>query len=457
MVRKTLKSFREKFPAQNIRPVSLPDTDVSKVRAKWGMERLQDGSIVGIVGGGPGGMACAITLKRLARERGIRVQTVIYEGKTYSGVPHYNQCVGVLSPPIRSLLEDQLQVPFPDHLVQREITGYILYSDNRHIELQDESEPSFAVRRITFDSYLLDQALQWGVDVRQSRVTDLELHPDRVILYSETDYLRCDVVVGAFGLDDGSIQMFERATDYRSPEFLYSIVTKIHPGMDYMAQIGNKIFAFLPSYRRIEFGAITPKYNHITINIAGKDINTHWMDTFLRYSPVRQILPSNDSYDHNSLFYFKGKFPISIAKNYYGHRYVMIGDAAGLVRPFKGKGINSAFQSGIHAAQVMMHEGISRQAFKLFEETCHEIIHDLPYGHFMRRFAILSTNYGLLDFFIHFAHQNQIMQNALFNSVSAHKFYREILRETVRWPVLKDAFRSFYKYYGAKFHQAETK
>ncbi len=445
MAKSTFEIFLKKIFSSGFFPAPEPKNNLY-IKADKTSEGLKDGTVVGIVGGGPGGIACAITLKALARETGIKIHTVIYEGKTYSGVPHFNQCVGVLSPPIRSLLEDQLKIKFPEHLVQRKITGYILHSDQNRLSLQDESDCSFSVRRITFDNYLMEQAVEQGVEIRQSRVTDIELHPDQVIIYSETDFLRADVVVGAFGLDDASIKMFERVTDYRAPDFLYSIVTKIHPGDKYMKVIGDSIFAFLPSFHQIEFGAITPKQNHITINIAGKDVDALWMDTFLNYPPVQRILPGDGEFDKKELHYFKGKFPISIAKNFYGHRYVLVGDAAGLVRPFKGKGINSAIQSGIDAALVMMNEGITKTAFIRYKETCGEIIDDMFYGHFMRRFAILSSNYGFLDFLIFFAKQNGLMKQALFNSVSAHKLYREIFYETMNRPFLRDAFFSFLKY-----------
>ena len=425
---------------------------------KHDKDGLKDGSVVGIVGGGPGGIACAITLKNFARQMGINIRTVVYEGKTYSGVPHYNQCVGVLSPPIRSLLEEHLQVPFPEKLVQRIITGYVLHSDRSCIELKDENAPSYSVRRVTFDNYLLEQAIRKGVEVRQSRVIDLEVHPDRVILYSETDNLQADVVIGAFGLDDGSIQVFERATDYKAPDFLYSIVAKIHPGESYMNRIGSSIFAFLPSHHQIEFGAITPKFNHITINIAGKQVDAGMMDQFLHHPAVKTILPPHHNFNHESLNYFKGKFPVSIAKNFYGNRYAMIGDAAGLVRAFKGKGINSAIQSGINVAYVMIHEGVSQYAFKEYEKTCADTINDLPYGHLMRKFAILCANYGLMDFIISFAKKNKMMNRALFNSVSAHKYYRTVFRETVHWSFLRSLFVSYCKYQRQKstFHRAKS-
>ena len=66
---------------------------------------LQNGGHVVVVGGGPGGAACAIALRRLARSLGREIQVTVYEGKTFAGERHYNQCVGVVSPPIRQILE----------------------------------------------------------------------------------------------------------------------------------------------------------------------------------------------------------------------------------------------------------------------------------------------------------------------------------------------------------------
>lgn len=135
---------------------------------------LRDGSTAVIIGGGPAGVSCAIALKRRAREMGRSIDVVLYESKTFAGEAHYNQCIRVLSPSADRILEEQLGVPFPRHLVQREITGYILHTRNRQIVLDDDGEVSYALRRVQFDDYLLEQARVQGVRVIQSRVTDLE-------------------------------------------------------------------------------------------------------------------------------------------------------------------------------------------------------------------------------------------------------------------------------------------
>ena len=401
---------------------------------------LADGATVVILGGGPGGAACAIALSRRAQRLGRSLNTVIYEGKTFTGEMHYNQCVGVLSPPIVQILEEGLGVPFPWPLVQRRIVGYVLHGESQSLELSEESEePSYALRRVEFDAYLLEQAQLAGAQVIHSRVTDVEFHADHVIVYSESDCREADVVVGAFGLDQGTGSLFTRATPYRPPRFLDSIVTKAHPPPDCMPAGDAFIHAFLPSVSQIEFGAITPKGNHLTINVAGAQVDANWMDQFLEYSPVHAVLaPLERSHRRNpkDWRYFKGRFPISLARHFYGDRYVLVGDAAGLVRAFKGKGVNSAILTGQWAAQTMLEVGISKRAFaESYERACREIIADLPYGRAARQLATLCRRLRLVDTLLVLAAGDPTLRRALFDAVSGHRPYRAVA-QTVDWPRL---------------------
>jgi flavin-dependent dehydrogenase len=413
-----------------------------------GLSALQDGQTVAIIGGGPGGAACAIALKNLAAETGIEIDVVLYEGKVFRGGTHYNQCVGVLSPPIEKIVADELGVPFPHHLVQGKISSYILHSNRQKIALIDDQEPSYTLRRVHFDAYLLEQARMRGVRVIHSRVTDVELRWDKVGIYSESKQCQADVVVGAFGLDDGGCRLFERATahtrrnSYHQPQALSSIVTKIHPRDEFLREFGEHIHAFLPAVPQIEFGAITPKRDHLTINIAGATISSVWMDRFLELPAVKHVLPkggdllpSDSDLRENDFAYFRGRFPISVADNFYGDRYVIVGDAAGLVRSFKGKGVNSACISGLAAAKAMIRDGISKEAFRssfITDPHLQAVLNDLAYGRIVRRLAITSANYGFLDGVIALAKVEPTLSRALLNCVSAHKPYREIVRETLQ-------------------------
>ncbi len=404
------------------------------------MGPLADCANVIIVGGGPAGAACAISLLRCAGRLGRKLHVVLYEGKVFVGEIHYNQCVGILSPPIVQILEQGLGVPFPWSLVQRRIVGYVLHGESEAIDLVEEGEePSYALRRVQFDAYLLEQARDAGTEVVQGRVTDLEITPDHVVVYSDSDCRKADVVVGAFGMDQGTIGIFARATPYRPPRFLDSIVTKAHPPAECLPTGDAMIHAFLPPVPQIEFGAITPKGNHMTINIAGAGVSAAWMDYFLTWQPTRDVLAPlelGQIRNPKDWRYFKGRFPVSLARNFYGNRYVLVGDAGGLVRAFKGKGVNSAILTGQWAANTIMSVGISRRAFAgSYVLACREIIADEPYGRAIRRLATLARRLRLVDPVLRLAARDRVLRRALFDAVSGHDTYREIVH-TMDWPRL---------------------
>ncbi len=405
-------------------------------KSSLGMGPLGNGACVVIIGGGPGGMGTALALRHLARQMERDIQITVLEGKVFAGEQHFNQCAGVLSPPVELILRDLLGIQFPRHLIQREITGYVLHSDDQTILLESDDPPAYSVRRVQFDNYLFEQARAAGIQVVTTRVTDLEFHADRVIVYSDSGNTEADVVVGAFGSDDGTAVVFERATDYRSPRFLGSIVTKIHPRPEFMDAFGNRIHAFLPSTSGIEFGAVTPKGNHLTMNVAGEKIDAGLMDQFLHSPAVQSVLPCLDEpQGEHDLAYFKGRFPVSQAHAFTGDRYIIVGDAAGMVRPFKGKGINSAMLTGWWAAQTMMNAGISARAFLEYHKACYDITRDLPYGKAMRALALNLSKWHLLNTVIALAEQDARLRHALFGSVSAHQTYREIVHSMLdaRW------------------------
>jgi flavin-dependent dehydrogenase len=394
-----------------------------------------DGRVI-IIGGGPAATACGLALKCLAAQASRSIDVVLVEGKQFAGERHYNQCAGVLSPPLPAILEQQLGIPFPHHLAHSRIAGYVLHASGQSIPLPDALEPSIALRRVQFDAYMLQAAAEHGIAVVPARAVDVEFHADSVLVYTENAPLQGDVVVGAFGLDAGSAAIFTEATDYRPPQALSSVVTKYHPGPAGMAAFGTYIHAFLPANPRIEFGAITPKANHLTINIAGQNADARLMEFFLQQPEVRAVLPNLQSarqIDGNDLRFFKGHFPCSLAHGYYGDRFVMVGDAAGLVRAFKGKGVTSAVQTGIRAAHTILEAGITRRAFEEhYRRANADILADLPYGQGMRRMTLLMSRYGLLAPVLRAAQRDPHLRSALFDAVSAHAPYAEVLAQTLR-------------------------
>lgn len=414
---------------------------------------LKNGDRIAIIGGGPAGSSCAIKLILEARKRGLQLEVLIFEGKDFT--IHYNQCVGVLSPPIERLLQEELALEIPSSLINRQIYGYRLHSFNNEILLvgQNGIEPTYTIRRTEFDHFFLQTASRLGAQIIRSRVNNVEFisngHYDEVRLYHDSGFLKADALIGAFGLDETMLFVLEKATKkmggYRRPrKILTSFITRIPTEEAYLdRKLGSMICAFLlpTTLHRVEFGAVTPKEGHIIVNVAGENITSLDLDAFLLRPEVRQYLPELDL---DKIEIFRGHFPTAPAKNVYGHRYVMIGDATGWMRPFKGKGINAAIFTGIKAAETMMNFGISCSALKHYETSCKALLDDYLYGAAVRYLCKLGSRLFLPPF-IELAKVNPIFYETLFNSVSAHDSYKNILHRLPKLFFLKKFFSAILK------------
>ncbi|MBI4596673.1 MAG: GNAT family N-acetyltransferase [Candidatus Tectomicrobia bacterium] len=414
---------------------------------------LKDGHRVAIIGGGPGGSSCAIKLLRESKKRGLHLEVLVLEGKDFDF--HYNQCVGVLSPPIERLLKDGLEIELPENLINRKIFGYRLHSYNNHILLVGSNghEPTYTIRRIEFDRFLLETAASLGAKIIRCRVDHVEFlknsHHDEVRIYHEGGFLKADIAVGAFGLDETMLLAWEKATKnaggYQRPrKVLTSFITKIPIEETYLdRKLGSMICAFLlpTTIPGIEFGAITPKKGEMIVNVAGEKISSIHLDAFLSQPEVKKYLPELDL---DKIEIFRGHFPTAPAKNVYGHRYVTIGDATGWVRPFKGKGINTAIFTGIQAAETMLKFGISGEAFKNYEMSCKALLDDYLYGAFVRHLCKFGSRL-FLPLFIELAKVDPLAYEALFNSVSGHDSYKNILHHLPKWSLIQKFFTAFIK------------
>jgi flavin-dependent dehydrogenase len=372
-------------------------------------------------------------LLRLGRKAGRLPRVILVEAKHFG--EHHNQCAGVLSPPGWELLREVLGAAPPGMLIQRRLEGYVLHGRARSLVLNrgDCWEPDLALRRVEMDDLLLRAAERAGAEVQRVRATGIEIGDDRVTVYTEGSSLTGDVVVGAFALDETMARAFSRSTKYRPPAVLETLACKIHPaGLDFVPDLlGDRIHVFLPRLRHIEFGALIPKGNHITVVIAGVGLTARDMDLFLTEPSVAELLPPRPE----PRGYYRGAFPLGPATGTSGHRYVTIGDAAGLARPFKGKGINYALASGLRCARTITEQGISAGALASVARDQSDLTRDVRYGRLVRRLVMLIERLDLTDTLIAAAGESAALRQVLFDCVSGRTTYRDVVwrRSNLGW------------------------
>jgi flavin-dependent dehydrogenase len=401
---------------------------------------LRDGSRVAIIGGGPGGAATAIRLLRNARQRNINLRVTIYEPKQFPR--QHNPCIGVLAPPTAELLREKLKIELPAGMIKRTIKGYRLHGDREEIELRAPTteDPALMVSRSEFDQFLLTRAMEEGAQVLRDRVTGLEFHPDNlehpVRVYSEGRSHSADMIVAACGLDDGLLSVLEQVSPkrhryHRPAEDMHSIIIKLPCDERYIEKrLGGDIHAFLLSdLPRIEFGAISPKLDHVLVNIAGRRVRSTDMENFLLHKRVRTLLPR---FNLQQLDYYEGRAPVRHARHVSWDRFVAVGDATGWLRPFKGMGITTAIQTGTTAADVMIERGIDRVALRAYALRLRELTEDHYHGRALRRLCRMSMTTGAMDGVIELAKTNEDLYQILYETISGQHSYRRIAHDLLR-------------------------
>ena len=424
--------------------------DVGLSSSKSAPAKLGSGFRVSIIGGGPAGTACAITLLQAGSRINLDLDVTIHEAKDFASAaatwhpsdqPCYdkdiNQCIGVLSPPIRDILANKLSLPFPDHLVQKQISGYVLHGRRGSLALDEMHGPSYAVRRIMFDDYMMGQARDHGAQLNLAGVTHIRPRGRGFTIDTDAGAVEADLVVGAFGVDQGAADIFGHCFGYARPEYMQTIITKRHPAGDFLARFGSRIHAFLPKLRSVEFGAITCKSNHLSINIAGRRVDDQIMNEFLALPEVAQLLP--EQYDEKgSEIFYPGCFPTSPAGAIFADRMVIIGDASGMIRPFKGKGVNSAMLGGIAAAKVIVQHGFSAHHFQhhYVPAFCH-ISEDILYARTARFLTNFLANHAGVDLLLDLAEDSPTMRRALAGAISGADPYKTIVLDILHDPYLR--------------------
>jgi len=343
---------------------------------------LRDGATVAVVGGGPAGSFFSILALRAARARGLGLNLKLFDGKNFlnEGPRGCNMCAGVISRNLLAELEG-LGLKIPRDRVQRRIDDYIFHTINGSHTVSAPSGkgslpvvfrgngPRFSgeIGRISFDDYLLGQAVQSGATIVPSFVQDIELpgtEMARPVVRWRGGSLAADLVVVASGVSTEFInKLTSRGIGYRPPRCVRAFQAELDLGeRDLEKYFGNSIHVFSIGLKGIRFAAIIPKSRFATVSLVGDyDLDKGHLMTFLSSPIVQRLFPGGWRLPERFCF-CRPSLPISGGKNFFGDRLLIIGDAA-MSRHYKN-GIDSAFKTARYAADAIFRKDLSCRTLK---------------------------------------------------------------------------------------------
>lgn len=307
-----------------------------------------------IVGAGPAGAACAMSLSR----SGLKVGVV-----DKAKFPRDKVCGDALSADvIRQLpmLSERLARDFATCETRTPAYGVRLYAPNRtSVDLSFTTQGGsigYVWPRLEFDSLLVScMKADGGCDVMENvAVTSVSVAPGEVHIHTSQGSLRARIVVGA----DGANSVVARLTGSKDIDrnhhsaglrVYYEGVSGFDERNHIELHFCQKI---LPGYLWIfpmQGGRANVGIGMLSSAVANKRINLRrTLDELLRTDPhlrdrFASARPLEQARGHG--------LPLgSVRRKLSGDRFLLVGDAASLIDPFTGEGIGNAIRSGRVAA-----------------------------------------------------------------------------------------------------------
>jgi CRP-like cAMP-binding protein/flavin-dependent dehydrogenase len=339
----------------------------------------------------------------MAERIDLSLQVEIYEPRDFSrpGPAGCNMCGGIVS---ESLVQELAAegINLPDTVVRRGIDSYVLHTDEGRVRIEtplQEKRIAAVYRGVgprgsrntewrSFDGHLLEMAVAKGAKRIAKRVDGVGRENGRPwIRAAGGECQSCDLLVVAAGLNSGVLKLFEcHEPVYRAPHTTKTHVCEFDLGEEAVLRyFGNAVHIFLLDIPRIEFAAMIPKGDYLTVCLLGHDIDRDLLASFMRTPAVRGCFPPGweipDQHCRCS-----PRMYVRPAGPSFADRMVFVGDC-GVTRLYKD-GIGAAYRTAKAAARTAVFSGVSSDDFRRhYWPTCRAISRDNRIGEGMFAFT----------------------------------------------------------------------
>ena len=339
---------------------------------------IEDGSRVGVIGGGPAGSLFAYFLLTFASRMDLAVAVDIYEPRDFTkpGPAGCNMCGGIVSESLVQALAIE-GINLPTTIVQRGIDSYVLHTEDESIRIETPlHEKRIAaihrgggprdVKELKWgglDGYLLTLAQSLGARVVPVRVADIGWDGGRPQVRSQDGGQTYDLLVGATGVNSTGWQLFEKlGLPSKRCETTKAYITEINFGNEAVtSHFGNSMHMFLLNIPRLDCAAIIPKGDFLTVCLLGKDIDKELVNAFLGSPAVKRCFPITWPLSEGAC-HCSPKINVREASRPFMDRVVLLGDC-GATRLYKD-GIGAAYRTAKAVARTAVFSGISGADFQ---------------------------------------------------------------------------------------------
>ncbi len=352
---------------------------------------LTNGSRVGIIGAGPAGSFFAFFMLKMAESVGLELSVDLYEPRLFAhhGPAGCNHCGGIISESLVQLLATE-GIDLPPGVVQRGIESYVLHTDVGVVRIDTPTQEkriaavyrcngprqSEAMEIAGFDGYLLELARARGANVVRKLVTGFDLQAGRPRIRTADGTTQVyDLVAVAAGVNSQILETVGAAAGQsRQPGMLRAFISEFHLGAQVIADsLGDSMHVFLLDLPRLEFAALIPKGEFVTLCLLGDDVDPPLVEEFLATPEVRKCFPQG--LVPTPVCHCLPRINVRAAQRPFADRIVWIGDC-GVSRLFKD-GIGSAYRTAKSAARTAVFVGVSQADFQHgFWPECRKLIID---------------------------------------------------------------------------------